>query len=138
MKMILASVYFVLLYILIFDEKASGFNIQREFYNDASDSLDDEQREIITKRAFWNNMYNTAYAKDMGKKIDGTSILSFQPLSDGYAKDSWNVYFMGEKIPGASTIGFQVIDNGYAKDTSHVYYMGKKIPGASPNTFSGN
>ncbi|CAF3144779.1 unnamed protein product [Rotaria sp. Silwood2] len=42
--------------------------------------------------------------------MNGASSHSFQSLSDGYGKDSWNVYFMGEKIPGASFYSLQYSD----------------------------
>ncbi|WP_289701484.1 DKNYY domain-containing protein [uncultured Duncaniella sp.] len=48
-------------------------------------------------------------------------------LRDGYAKDTWNVYFYAVKIEGASPDSFKVLRDGYAKDTWNTYYFGRKI-----------
>ena len=39
------------------------------------------------------------------------------------------------KVSGASTDSFKVLRDGYAKDTWSVYFDGKKIDGASPDSF---
>lgn len=52
---------------------------------------------------------------------------SFKVLRDGYAKDTWNVYFDGRKIKDASPGSFKVLRDGYAKDTWNTYYYGKVI-----------
>lgn len=70
-----------------------------------------------------------------GHEIDGASASSFTILHDGYAKDTWNVYYCGVAINGASSNSFVVLGYGYAKDTWNVYYDGIKINGASPSSF---
>ena len=81
------------------------------------------------------------YAKDTwsvyycGAKVDGASSNSFKVLGFGYAKDTWNVYFDGKKINGASPESFKVLRDGYAKDTWNVYFDAVKIEGASPDSF---
>jgi hypothetical protein len=140
------SIYFVFACLLILNCNIFGFNIERELCEDESDSLDDEQREILNRRPFRQNMrnINAAYMKDtfnvyfMRKKIDGASAMSFQTLDYGYAKDNWSAYFMGKKIDGASAMPFQTIRNGYAKDNWSLYYKGKKMSGISPSSFSAN
>jgi hypothetical protein len=111
-----------------------GLNIERELYDDENDSLDDEEREVLTKRQYWQGTYYYGtYTKDSfnvyfnGQKISGASVTSFQVLNYGYAKDSFNDYFNGQKIIGASVTSFQVLNNGYAKDSWNTYYMGKKV-----------
>ncbi|CAF0837812.1 unnamed protein product [Adineta steineri] len=63
---------------------------------------------------------------------EGASAISFEVLSDGYAKDPWNVYYMGQKIEGASAISFQSLGQGMAKDGFHHYYCGQKYNGLTP------
>jgi DKNYY family len=146
MKMTSASMYFVFLCFLIFNYKVFGFNIERDLHENESDSLDNEQREVLIKRQYWKDIPKvySGYTKDsyyvyfMNKKIDGASVTSFQALGSGYAKDSWNAYFMGQKIPSATVSSFQILPNGYAKDNYSVYFMGQKVEGVSPYSFTGN
>jgi hypothetical protein len=146
MNMISASMYTVLLYFLIFNNKGLGYNVERKLYEDERNSLNYKQREVNSKRQFRFNMnnFNSGYSTDsfnayyMGQKINGASAMSFEILDNGYAKDSWSIYFRGRKIDGASAMSFETIGNGYAKDSWSVYYMGKKMNGVSPNSFSLN
>jgi hypothetical protein len=80
-----SSLYALLLCLLIFNNKGLGFNIERALDQDASDSLDDEQQEVIGKRQFVTSTYNSS--------ID-------------YTKDNSNVYFGGQKVVGASAASF--------------------------------
>ncbi|MDE6377575.1 MAG: DKNYY domain-containing protein, partial [Duncaniella sp.] len=43
-----------------------------------------------------------------GKRVKGAVASSFEILRDGYAKDSWNVYYRGVKINGATSNSFNV------------------------------
>lgn len=61
-----------------------------------------------------------------GRKISD-SPQNFQDLGWGYAKDSFDVYYMGRKIEGAMTSSFKVLKNGYAEDTFETYYRGKVV-----------
>lgn len=144
-----ASMYFILLSFLILNCAASKFNIERALYGDGSDSMDDEQRELYTKREVLNKReiqlnisYINSYAKDnynvyfMGKKLDVIGSSSFKALADGYAKDNYNVYYMGKKLGVIGTSSFTVLKNGYAKDSYNVYYLGQKMDVISSSSFS--
>lgn len=61
-----------------------------------------------------------------GRKISDNP-QNFQDLGWGYAKDSFEVYYMGRKIEGAMTSSFKVLKNGYAEDTFETYYRGKVV-----------
>ena len=63
------------------------------------------------------------------REIKGASASGFSILRDGYAKDTWSVYYCGAKMDGASSNSFKVLGYGYAKDTWNVYYDGCKIDG---------
>ena len=98
------------------------------------------------------------------REIKGASASGFSILRDGYAKDTWSVYYCGAKwtglqathsrywatatpktrgtsimtvakIDGASSDSFDVLSDCYAKDTWNVYFDGKKINGASSDSF---
>lgn len=100
-----------------------------------------DDREIKGASASGFSILRDGYAKDTwsvyycGAKMDGASSNSFKVLGYGYAKDTWNVYYDGCKIDGASSDSFDVLSDCYAKDTWNVYFDGKKINGASSDSF---
>lgn len=53
--------------------------------------------------------------------------MSFEILRDGYAKDSFNVYWRGNVVEGAVPSSFKVLRNGYAEDMFNTYYNGKVV-----------
>ena len=59
--------------------------------------------------------------------MEGASANSFTILTDGFAKDDWNVYFYGGTIPEAKPSTFTLLTDGYAKDSYNTYYYGKRI-----------
>ena len=61
------------------------------------------------------------------RKVEGASVTSFKVLNDGYAKDSWNVYYYGKKIEGASSDSFKCDSHGYAHDSWNTYFRGRKV-----------
>ena len=69
-----------------------------------------------------------------GRKIEGASSYSFEILQGGYAKDTFNVYFLGRKID-ASGSSFKYLGDGYAKDAFNAYYYGSKMDGIMVSTF---
>ncbi|CAF1238896.1 unnamed protein product [Rotaria sordida] len=62
----------------------------------------------------------------MGEKLSGANASSFRSLVAGYAKDSYNVYYMGKKLSGANASSFQSLGAGYAKDSHGTYFMGQR------------
>lgn len=59
--------------------------------------------------------------------MEGASANSFTILTDGFAKDTWHVYFDGTIIPDAQASSFIVLKHGYAKGNYNTYYYGKRI-----------
>ena len=53
--------------------------------------------------------------------------MNFEVLTDGYAKNVFDVFYRGKEVKGASPSSFKVLSNGYAKDAFDTYYMGKEI-----------
>ena len=130
------SMYVLLLCCLMLNKKGLGYNIQSELNEDASDSLDDEQQQTISKREVVPNTCGSvcAYAQDSinvyfaGKKLDGAIANSFEALGDGYAKDKWSVFYIGKKMDVSYDVSsFKALGNGYAKEKYNAYYLGKKM-----------
>ena len=61
------------------------------------------------------------------RKIPQAHVMSFEILRDGYAKDSFNVYWRGNVVEGAVPSSFKVLRNGYAEDMFNTYYNGKVV-----------
>lgn len=70
-----------------------------------------------------------------GKRVKGARASSFQDLGWGYAKDTFDVYYLGEELDDASPSSFEVLKDGYAKDSFSVFYCGEEIDGAWSSTF---
>src|SRR5574344_2054587 len=81
------------------------------------------------------------YAKDSfrifycGNKIDGGMSSSFVNLGGGYAKDSFCIFYRGNKIDGGMSSSFVNLGGGYAKDSFSAYYRGVKITGVTAHSF---
>ena len=56
-------------------------------------------------------------------------------LSDGYSKDTFNVYYMGHKLADATASSFKTLGDGYAKDSFNAFYRGQKIEDAMVSSF---
>ena len=54
-------------------------------------------------------------------------VSSFEVLGDGYAKDSFHVYWRGEILDDASPSSFKVTRDGYAEDAFNTYFHGRKV-----------
>ena len=82
-------------------------------------------------RGYYKTKFNVYYGD---QKIDAVAS-SFEELSDGYARDAFNVFYYGEKLSGVIASRFKVLDGGYAKDAFNVYYHGVKVEGAMASSF---
>jgi hypothetical protein len=60
---------------------------------------------------------------------------SFQLLTDGYAKDATQIYYMKASLAGSNPASFTVLADGYAKDAAQAYYFGKALAGADAASF---
>lgn len=81
------------------------------------------------------------------RTIEGADPESFNFLSQHYAVDSVNVFFISEQNPnvikpfiieGADPDTFEVMKDSplYAKDKNKAYHWGKEVTGADPSTYS--
>ena len=92
------------------------------------EGMDDSTPE---NRGYFKTSFNVYFGN---KKIDAMAS-SFVDLGGGYAKDSFNVYYLGEKLKGCMASSFEILEGGYAKDSFSVYYRGNKIDGAMASSF---
>ena len=76
---------------------------------------------------------------DSGFKVENVDLNTFKILSDKYAKDDKNVYFLGNKsFEDVDSKTFEVLPDYYSKDKNNVYSpineWIQKINGANPKT----
>ena len=67
--------------------------------------------------------------------IEGADLNSFAVLSESYAKDSTNIFFLGHILEEADFDSFEVLENYYARDKNAVYLYGKKLIGVDSEEF---
>ena len=59
--------------------------------------------------------------------MTGVNSDALQTLGQGYAKDTFRVYYFGRRIEGANPDSFKILRDGYAEDTFHTYYRGQRV-----------
>ena len=76
----------------------------------------------------WDYAYTLNVIKDV-------NIESFLKLSNWYAKDDINIYYLWLIVEWVDVESFSIIWLSYTKDKNNVYYKWKIIENADPNTF---
>jgi hypothetical protein len=87
----------------------------------------------INTGGYWVSAKQVVYFKSV--EIRGADGLSFQKLSETWAKDRKHVYSYGRRITKGDVNSFQVLNELYAKDKNHCYYLGGIIKGADAASF---